>query len=128
MTTMTETLQDRLSAFMREFVYPNEGRYADEVNAGTTRWTQPGIMEELKSRAQAEGLWNLFLPEPEFGAGLSNREYAPLCELMGTSRIGPETFNCSAPDTGNMEVLARYGSPEQRERRSYAERSAAALR
>jgi acyl-CoA dehydrogenase len=116
MTTMTETLHDRLSAFMHNFVYPNEECYADEIDTGATRWTQPGIMEELKSRAQAEGLWNLFLPEPEFGAGLSNREYAPLCELMGTSRIGPETFNCNAPDTGNMEVLARYGSPEQRER------------
>ncbi|MGC2129468.1 MAG: acyl-CoA dehydrogenase family protein [Candidatus Aquilonibacter sp.] len=107
---------ERLSAFMNEHVYPNEGRYSAEIDAASSRWTQPGIMEELKSRAQAEGLWNLFLPEPEYGAGLSNREYAPLCELMGSSHIAPEVFNCNAPDTGNMEVLARYGSPEQRER------------
>ena len=107
---------ERLSAFMKEHVYPNEARYSAEIDAAASRWTQPGIMEELKSRAQAQGLWNLFLPEPEYGAGLSNREYAPLCELMGTSRIAPEVFNCNAPDTGNMEVLARYGSPEQRER------------
>ncbi len=109
-------IYERLLAFMREHVYPNEARYAAELHAAGTRWTQPGIMEELKSRAQAQDLWNLFLPEPEYGAGLSNREYAPLCELMGTSPIAPEVFNCNAPDTGNMEVLARYGSPEQRER------------
>jgi acyl-CoA dehydrogenase len=109
-------LYQRLHAFMRDHVYPNEARYHDELHAAKTRWTQPGIMEELKSRAQAAGLWNLFLPEPEFGAGLSNRDYAPLCELMGSSPIAPEAFNCNAPDTGNMEVLARYGSPEQRKR------------
>jgi len=113
---MASSLYDRLLAFMREHVYPNEGRYAAELGEGATRWTQPGIMEELKARARAAGLWNLFLPEPEFGAGLSNREYAPLCELMGTSPLGPETFNCNAPDTGNMEVLARYGSAEQQHR------------
>ena len=107
---------ERLLAFMEAHVYPNEGRYSEEIDAASSRWMQPGIMEELKSRAQAEGLWNLFLPEPEYGAGLSNREYAPLCELMGSSHIAPEVFNCNAPDTGNMEVLARYGSPEQRER------------
>jgi len=102
---------------MRDHVYPNEARYFEEIGAGNSRWTQPGIMEELKARAQATGLWNLFLPEPEYGAGLSNRDYAPLCELMGTSpAIAPEVFNCNAPDTGNMEVLARYGSPEQKER------------
>jgi len=101
---------------MRDFVIPNEGRYFSELQGAASRWTQPGIMEELKARAQAEGLWNLFLPEPEYGAGLSNREYAPLCELMGSSPIAPEVFNCNAPDTGNMEVLARYGSAEQRER------------
>lgn len=101
---------------MHEFVYPNEARYHEELQSAKTPWTQPGIMEELKSRAQAAGLWNLFLPEPEFGAGLSNREYAPLCEVMGSSPIAPEVFNCNAPDTGNMEVLARYGSHEQQER------------
>ena len=101
---------------MRDCVYPNEARYFGELESAAARWTQPGVMEELKSRAQAQGLWNLFLPEPEYGAGLTNREYAPLCELMGTSPIAPEVFNCNAPDTGNMEVLARYGSPEQRKR------------
>ena len=101
---------------MHEFVYPNESRYAQELQSGPTRWAQPGIMEELKSRARAAGLWNLFLGDSEHGAGLDNREYAPLCELMGSSPIAPEVFNCNAPDTGNMEVLARYGSPQQRER------------
>ncbi|HUA10024.1 MAG TPA: acyl-CoA dehydrogenase family protein [Candidatus Acidoferrales bacterium] len=110
------SLYERLDAFMRDHVYPNEARYFSELGAGETRWTQPGIMEELKSRAQAQGLWNLFLPDSEHGAGLDNREYAPLCELMGTSPIAPEAFNCNAPDTGNMEVLARYGTPQQRER------------
>ncbi len=110
------SIQQRLHRFMNEFVYPSEGRYFEELNAGTTRWTQPGVMEELKSRAQAAELWNLFLSNDEYGAGLTNREYAPLCELMGTSPIAPEVFNCNAPDSGNMEVLARYGSPEQRER------------
>jgi len=101
---------------MAKRVYPNESRYFAELQAGSTRWTQPGIMEELKSRAQAEELWNLFLPDREYGAGLSNREYAPLCELMGTSPIAPEVFNCNAPDTGNMEVLARYGTEAQKAR------------
>lgn len=101
---------------MAQYVYPNETRYFEELHAGATRWTQPGIMEELKSRAQAEELWNLFLPEREYGARLSNREYAPLCEAMGTSPIAPEVFNCNAPDTGNMEVLARYGTDAQKER------------
>src|SRR5215472_11477520 len=110
----TPSLLKRLQSFMAEHVYPNEARYFQEVEAGATRWTQPGIMEELKSRAQAEELWNLFLPESEYGAGLSNREYAPLCEVMGRSAIAPEVFNCNAPDTGNMEVLVRYGTPEQK--------------
>lgn len=106
----------RLRAFMTKRVYPSERRYFAELQAGSTRWTQPGIMEELKSRAQAEELWNLFLPDREYGAGLTTREYAPLCELMGTSPIAPEIFNCNAPDTGNMEVLARYGTDAQKER------------
>lgn len=101
---------------MAKRVYPSESRYFAELQAGSTRWTQPGIMEELKARAQAEELWNLFLPGREYGAGLSNREYAPLCELMGTSPIAPEAFNCNAPDTGNMEVLARYGTDAQKAR------------
>ncbi|MGB6987523.1 MAG: acyl-CoA dehydrogenase family protein [Candidatus Aquilonibacter sp.] len=113
---MAQSLHERLHAFMHEFVYTSESRYALELQSGSTRWTQPAIMEELKSLARAQGLWNLFLPDSEYGAGLDNREYAPLCELMGTSPIAPEVFNCNAPDTGNMEVLARYGSPQQRER------------
>src|SRR5271168_2420267 len=107
---------DRLRTFMRESVYPNESVYTAQLGSAQTRWSVPPIVEELKARAKAAGLWNLFLPEPEYGAGLSNREYAPLCELMGTSPIAPEIFNCNAPDTGNMEVLARYGSPDQKER------------
>jgi acyl-CoA dehydrogenase len=113
---MAQSLRERLQAFMHEFVYPNESRYAQELQTAPTRWTQPTIMEELKTRAREAGLWNLFLPDSNYGAGLDNREYAPLCELMGSSPIAPEIFNCNAPDTGNMEVLARYGSPEQRDR------------
>lgn len=109
-------LLDRLSTFVHEHVYPNESTYFHAVRSGGSAFTQPPVMEELKERARAEGLWNLFLPEREYGAGLTNREYAPFCELMGTSPIAPEACNCNAPDTGNMEVLARYGSPAQRER------------
>ncbi len=107
---------DRLSSFYADFIRPNERLYSEQLLASPSRWVQPPIMEQLKSRAKAAGLWNLFLPEPEFGAGLTNREYAPLCEMMGRSPIAPEVFNCNAPDTGNMEVLARYGSPEQQDR------------
>jgi acyl-CoA dehydrogenase len=110
------SLQERLAEFMATDVYPNEDVYAEQLRAAETPWSQPPIMEELKARARALGLWNLFLPESEFGAGLSNRAYAPLCEQMGRSLIAPEIFNCSAPDTGNMEVLARYGTPAQQER------------
>ncbi len=109
-----DAIVSRLHAFLTAHVYPNEQRYAHELDATPSRWTQPPIMETLKAQAREMGLWNLFLPEPEYGAGLSNREYAPLCELMGRSPIAPEIFNCNAPDTGNMEVLARYGSPAQR--------------
>ncbi len=107
-------LQARLLAFMDEHVYPNEEKYREQVNEGD-RWQPTQIVEELKERARAEGLWNLFLPESEYGAGLTNLEYAPLCEIMGRSIIAPETFNCSAPDTGNMEVITRYGTAEQKE-------------
>jgi len=107
-------LQARLSAFMDEHVYPNEKKYREQVNE-SDRWQPTQIVEELKERARAEGLWNLFLPESEHGAGLTNLEYAPLCEIMGRSIIAPESFNCSAPDTGNMEVLTRYGTAEQKE-------------
>src|SRR5205809_856306 len=106
-------LRERLAAFMDEHIYPNEKTYREQVETGD-RWHVPAIMEELKAKAKAAGLWNLFLPDRERGAGLTNLEYAPLCELMGRSDMAPEVFNCSAPDTGNMEVLARYGTPEQK--------------
>ncbi len=108
-----KSLQERLRAFMDEVVYPNERTFAQQLAAGTDRWQIPPIMEEMKRTARSAGLWNLFLPDSEYGAGLTNLEYAPLAEIMGRSFIGPEVFNCSAPDTGNMEVLARYGTPEQ---------------
>ena len=111
----TKELQKRLSAFMDAHIYPNEVRYAHEKHTGET-WKILPVIEELKEKAKAEGLWNLFLPESELGAGLTNLEYAPLCEIMGRVLWSPEVFNCSAPDTGNMEVLARYGSPEQQEK------------
>ncbi|SDQ90744.1 acyl-CoA dehydrogenase [Virgibacillus salinus] len=108
-------LQKKLSRFMEEHVYPNEKVYKDQLNQQKSRWAYiPPVMEELKQKAKAEGLWNLFLPESEYGAGLTNQEYAPLCEIMGKSLIGPEVFNCSAPDTGNMEVLVRYGTEQQK--------------
>ncbi|MEZ5366653.1 MAG: acyl-CoA dehydrogenase family protein [Bryobacterales bacterium] len=106
-------LQARVMAFMDEHVYPNERRFAAEIEAGD-RWQPTSVIEELKAEARKAGLWNLFLPESDLGAGLSNLEYAPLCEIMGRSAIGPEVFNCSPPDTGNMEVLVRYGTPEQK--------------
>jgi acyl-CoA dehydrogenase len=106
--------RQRLTAFMEEQVYPNEQRFLDEVHRD--RWTVPHVIEELKAKARTDGLWNLFLPEDENGAGLTNLEYAPLAEIMGRSAMAPEVFNCSAPDTGNMEVLARYGTAEQKER------------
>jgi acyl-CoA dehydrogenase len=106
-------LQSRLQAFMDQHVYPNEQRFYDEVAEGD-RWQPTRIIEELKPKAQNAGLWNLFLPESEYGAGLTNMEYAPLCEIMGRVSWAPEVFNCSAPDTGNMEVLVRYGTPEQK--------------
>ncbi len=106
-------LQEKLSAFMDAHVYPNEALYQQQVEAA--RWEQPPIIEELKKEAKRAGLWNLFLPESGHGAGLTNLEYAPLCEIMGRSYFAPEIFNCSAPDTGNMEVLQRYGTPEQQQ-------------
>ena len=110
-----KALQQRLTAFMDAHVYPNEGRFQEEVDAGD-RWQPTRVVEELKEKAKAAGLWNLFLPESERGAGLTNTEYAPLCEIMGRVHWAPEVFNCSAPDTGNMEVLERYGTPEQKKR------------
>ncbi len=106
-------LQARLTAFMDAHVYPNEKRFQDEVDEGD-RWQPTRVIEELKVKARAAGLWNLFLPASERGAGLTNAEYAPLCEIMGRVYWAPEVFNCSAPDTGNMEVLERYGTPAQK--------------
>jgi len=107
-------LQRRLQSFMDEQIYPNEQKFYDQVEHN--RWQPTAIIEELKPKARAAGLWNLFLPASEHGAGLSNLEYAPLCEIMGRSTMAPEVFNCSAPDTGNMEVIERYGSAEHKER------------
>src|SRR6188508_1919324 len=108
-------LKHRLQSFMDRHVYPNEDRFYREAE-GLGPWKVYAVVEELKPRAREEGLWNLFLPASEHGAGLTNLEYAPPCEVMGRSHLAPEVFNCAAPDTGNMEVLARYGTPEQQER------------
>ena len=113
----TKELQAKVSEFMEAHVVPAEAAYHDEVAANRRAgdpWKPTRVVEALKEKARAKGLWNLFLPESELGAGLTNLEYAPLCEIMGRSEIGPEAFNCSAPDTGNMEVLVRYGTPEQK--------------
>ena len=110
----TEELKARIEAFMDENVYPNERLYYEQTDTSGNRWMEPPILEELKAKARVEGLWNLFLPESDFGAGLTNLEYAPLCEVMGRVQWAPEIFNCSAPDTGNMETLERYGSQEQK--------------
>ncbi|HXP03719.1 MAG TPA: acyl-CoA dehydrogenase family protein [Stellaceae bacterium] len=114
-TPKVERLRERLLAFMDREVYPAEQVFERELDNAPSRWQIPPVMEELKKKARAEGLWNLFLPESELGAGLSNLEYAPLCEIMGRSPIAPEVFNCSAPDTGNMETLVRYATPAQQE-------------
>ena len=113
-----QQLQARLSAFMDEHIYPNEVAFHAEIDANRAAgnaWVPTKIMEALKLKARAAGLWNLFLPDSDQGAGLSNLDYAPLCEIMGRVHWAPEVFNCSAPDTGNMEVLARYGTPEQQQ-------------
>ena len=109
----TKQLQARLAAFMDEHIYPNEKRYRDEIATGE-RWQPVALLDALKKKAKAQGLWNLFLPDSEYGAGLTNAEYAPLCEIMGRVPWSPEVFNCSAPDTGNMETLVRYGTAEQK--------------
>lgn len=110
----TRHLAQKLTAFMEQHVYPNERRFAEEIASGD-RWQATTVMEELKAKARAQGLWNLFLPESDRGPGLTNLDYAPLCEIMGRSvHLAPEVFNCSAPDTGNMEVLERYGTEEQK--------------
>ena len=104
-------LQEQLKSFMDEYVYPNESNIENEINSGDI-WQPSEIIEDLKQKAKESKLWNLFLPESDKGAGLTNLEYAPLCEIMGRSPFAPEVFNCSAPDTGNMEVLERYGTEE----------------
>jgi acyl-CoA dehydrogenase len=109
----TQEYLGRLGAFMDAHVYPNEQRYREELERGD-RWQEPPLIGELQRKARAEGLWNLFLPDSTHGAGLSNLEYAPLCEMMGRVSWSPEVFNCAAPDTGNMETLERYGTPEQK--------------
>ena len=110
----TKHLAQKLTAFMEEHVYPGERRFAEQIATGD-RWQPTAVMEELKAKARAQGLWNLFLPESDRGPGLTNLEYAPLCEIMGRSvHLAPEVFNCSAPDTGNMEVLERYGTEQQK--------------
>ena len=108
-------LRERLQAFMDEYIYPNEPVYFRQLNE-SDRWKIIPLIEELKEKAKSKDLWNLFLPESEHGAGLTNYEYAPMCEVMGHVYWASEVFNCSAPDTGNMEVLARYGTPEQKDR------------
>jgi len=109
----TKEYLERLGAFMDAHVYPNEQRYREELDRGG-RWEEPQLIGELQHKARAQGLWNLFLPDSTHGAGLTNLEYAPLCEVMGRVAWSPEVFNCAAPDTGNMETLERYGTPEQK--------------
>src|SRR6266481_3648465 len=108
-------LQKRITAFMAEHIYPNEQCFYEESER-LGPWKVVPVIEELKAKAKAQSLWNLFLPNSEYGAGLSNTEYAPLCEIMGRSHLAPEVFNCSAPDTGNMETIVRYGTKEQQDR------------
>ncbi|CAN5918175.1 acyl-CoA dehydrogenase family protein [soil metagenome] len=115
MSDHARDLHERLVAFMDKHVYPNEQAYAEEVATGD-RWKPTAIVSELKGRARDAGLWNLFLPDSDLGAGLTNLEYAPLCEVMGRVLWAPEVFNCAAPDTGNMEVLERYGTDDQQRR------------
>lgn len=111
-----KTLSNHLVSFMDKNIYPNEATFFSEINSNEDRWQVPSIIEDLKILAKKERLWNLFLPESEHGAQLSNLEYAPLAEIMGRSLIASEVFNCSAPDTGNMEVLVRYGTKEQKDK------------
>ena len=115
-TPRIQDLKARLTAFMEAHVYTNEARLHDDLGEGDNRWQVPPLVEELKAKAKAEGLWNLFLPAHDRADGLTNLEYAPLCEIMGRSLIAPELFNCNAPDTGNMETLIKYGTEAQQER------------
>ena len=110
----TRQVQEQLQRFMDEHVYPHERTYAEQLEASGDPHHEPAIMKELRGKAKALGLWNLFLPDADHGAGLTNLEYTPLCEIMGRSPIAPRVFNCAAPDTGNMEILAEFGTPEQK--------------
>src|SRR6202043_1165287 len=116
MSPRTAEFAARISAFMEEHVYPAEPVFERQLEAAADRWHELPVMTELKAKAKAAGLWNLFLPKRHFPDALTNLEYAPLCEIMGRSPIGPESFNCSAPDTGNMETLILYGTEEQKRR------------
>ena len=111
----TRELSEKLLAFMDKYIYPSEAIYQSQLDTSKGSWQSPLVMEELKSEARKQNLWNLFLPESKLGGGLTNLEYAPLCEIMGRSLIAPEAFNCAAPDTGNMETLVRYGTEQQKE-------------
>ena len=111
----TRELSEKLLAFMDKYIYPSEAIYQSQLDTSKGSWQSPLAMEELKSEARKQNLWNLFLPESKLGGGLTNLEYAPLCEIMGRSLIAPEAFNCAAPDTGNMETLVRYGTEQQKE-------------
>ena len=111
-----QEMRRRVGEFMDAHVYPAEATYAQQLDEGASRWAIPPVIDQLKAKAKADGLWNLFLPKHEYPDGFTNLDYAPLCEIMGRSPIGPETFNCSAPDTGNMETIIRYGTPEQKKR------------
>ena len=108
-------LRKRVNDFMDRYIYPNLQTFADQVAASGNPFHHAEIVDELKAKAKAEGLWNLFLPDKEYGAGLTNLEYAPLAEIMGRVNWAPEVFNCAAPDTGNMEILAQFGTPQQKQ-------------
>ncbi|MEH7249052.1 acyl-CoA dehydrogenase family protein [Neobacillus niacini] len=114
LSSQAKHLSKQLIEFMENDIYPNEKVFEQELNRQENRWNVPPLIEELKEKAKAQGLWNLFIPDTEYGKGLSNFEYAHLCEIMGRSLLAPEIFNCNAPDTGNMEVLIKYGTEEQK--------------
>ena len=116
MTERASKLRARVQEFMDEHIMPNESLYYQQIDEGADRWECPPILDELKAKAKAQDLWNLFLPESDKGAGLTNLEYAPISEVMGRVSFGSEVFNCSAPDTGNMEVLERYATEENKEK------------
>ena len=110
----TVKIRREIEEFMDAYIYPNEELYYQQLDEGESRWEHPPILEELKEKAKSAGLWNMFLPDSERGAGLTNMEYTPLCEIMGKVHFAGEVFNCSAPDTGNMETIERYGTAEQK--------------